>query len=735
VNRARMSGTRHWLGRAGIVSVAVLLLVLLGLSTSLSQGPVISTGSRDDDDGPQGQIRAASEWPLEVGVYYVADYPGTADDLPNAAGNGWGLYNTLRSAGWCAFSGNQCFIWGNSNAWEEDFKRPELGGNNDNWVDKVDLVFYEGHGNPSLFTFKTPWGNGTHDDSYLTYNDAYLAWGNVDLEWMALLSCSVLADSHELDWAWTMNRLHLLMGFETTAYDVSGFGTRFAQYINAGWRVSLAWMTTCDQKQPTGVRAKVLAEEYNHFYDTRYYQYPDAWDYTYYRWEHVCGSEPARYVDASAVDTMPVFETPPLSLAESTAAWGNLGKAFEVPTTTGASVLAEGYYTSTVDGRELQMDAANGLYYYVDHNQLFSPTLTSGVHVLSPESAHQIADTFLADNGLMPGDAQYYEVVNETVQTVETQPAAGLSPAQAEVQQENLVGYQVIYSRILTYTTTAQADPQAFSVVGPGSKLKVYVAPEGGAATVAADGGPGAVVGAMGGWRRISQPTGMSVLDTVPVLPITKTEQLFLQLEPQVALGQVPFDDPTSKEVLTYTLGYWEESTGVGQDQLYPAWVLDARYEGTVGGGDPLVVTGTCYIPANETYMRPLAKIESHSDLGDNILPGTVITFTAADASKPLNELGYNALLDFALGSGGPYTYDWYLGSVDSGNKIGSGRNLSYEVVMPVGGGHAGPVSQTIILVVTDIGTTHASQNYNTDRAAFDVMPGVFLPVAVRAAP
>jgi len=159
-----MSMIRHLLGRAGVVSVAVLLLVVLGLSTSLSQGPILSTGTRDADDGPPGGIGVASEWPLEVGVYYIADYPGTSSDLPNAATNGWGLYNTLRSAGWCNFAGNDCFLWSNANAWEQDFKLHSLGGTNDYWVDDVDLVFYEGHGNPSLFTFKTPWGGGTHDD-------------------------------------------------------------------------------------------------------------------------------------------------------------------------------------------------------------------------------------------------------------------------------------------------------------------------------------------------------------------------------------------------------------------------------------------------------------------------------------------------------------------------------------------------------------------------------------------
>jgi hypothetical protein len=330
----------------------------------------------------------------------------------------------------------------------------------------------------------------------------------------------------------------------------------------------------------------------------------------------------------------------------------------------------------------------------------------------------------------MPGDAQFYEVVNETVQEA-LATEAGVSAADAVVLAEHLIGYQVLYSRILTYTTTAQADPLTFSVVGPGGKLKVYVAPEGGAAQVAASGN-GAVVGAMGGWRRVQQ-TGLQALADVTVLPYDKIELLFQDLEPQVALGQVPFDGPTSKEILTYTLGYWEESSGLGQDQLYPAWVLEARYEGTVDG-DPLVVTGTCFIPANETYMRPLAKIESHSDLSGNIMAGTVLTFTAADATQPLDELGYDESLNFVLGSGGIRLYDWYLDSLD-GEKLGSGQTLSYEVTLPVGGGHDGPVSRAIILVVTDYDSAHSSQNYNTDSVAFAAMPGVYLPIVLKLAP
>ena len=115
----------------------------------------------------------------------------------------------------------------NADSWEEDFKRNSLGGTNQAWVDDVDLVFYEGHGWPGGFTFYSG-----HDDGSLTYQDAYRTWGDRDVEWIGLLSCSVLADSHRVDWANTMANLHLLMGFKTTAYDVAALApssaTRFA---------------------------------------------------------------------------------------------------------------------------------------------------------------------------------------------------------------------------------------------------------------------------------------------------------------------------------------------------------------------------------------------------------------------------------------------------------------------------------------------------------------------------
>ena len=88
------------------------------------------------------------------------------------------------------------------------------------------------------------------------------------------------------------------------------------------------------------------------------------------------------------------------------------------------------------------------------------------------------------------------------------------------------------------------------------------------------------VIGAQGGWRAVNNgPVAVQAL--VPVLEPEVMEVLFQALEPEVALAQVPFSNPTSKSVVTWTVMYWEEPSGSGQDQLFPAYDLTAQYVGS----------------------------------------------------------------------------------------------------------------------------------------------------------
>jgi Family of unknown function (DUF6345)/HYR domain len=155
------------------------------------------------------------------------------------------------------------FNWAASTAWERDFKQGGTGLDH-LYVDNADITFYMGHGSGQGFTFEN-----NHDDTLLRYSDAVGAWGNIDQEWMALLSCSVIADSYGgLNWAqrWgpTFDGLHLLLGFSNTAYDEDGFGNAFAQWM-LGYRIGpvtlppmpirSAWFLAKDGNQPSSVIA------------------------------------------------------------------------------------------------------------------------------------------------------------------------------------------------------------------------------------------------------------------------------------------------------------------------------------------------------------------------------------------------------------------------------------------------------------------------------------------------
>jgi hypothetical protein len=122
------------------------------------------------------------------------------------------------------------FNWTGLGAWERDFKEGGTGLDA-TYVDNADIVFYIGHGYGGGFTFES-----SHDDGLLYYTDATQAWGDLDLEWLALLSCEVLQDTWSGQkwwqrWGPSFDGMHLLLGFETNAHDWPLFGGTFADWV------------------------------------------------------------------------------------------------------------------------------------------------------------------------------------------------------------------------------------------------------------------------------------------------------------------------------------------------------------------------------------------------------------------------------------------------------------------------------------------------------------------------
>lgn len=151
-------------------------------------------------------------------------------------------------------------------SWERDFKDSGLPRGDDlNWVDNVDMVYYSGHGYPGGFTFSS-----LQDNWYINAS-ASLRLGDADLEWLALDTCSFLNNDDNLVVSRTKNMfrgLHIVTGFHTTAadsYDLGGiftddmFGTASNPYshsLGAHLTVVQAWaLASILSNPPDGIWA------------------------------------------------------------------------------------------------------------------------------------------------------------------------------------------------------------------------------------------------------------------------------------------------------------------------------------------------------------------------------------------------------------------------------------------------------------------------------------------------
>lgn len=154
--------------------------------------------------------------------------------------------NRLKADGW-----TQKFLWGDSNAWENDWKDVTKGGGDRNYADAVDVAFWEGHGSPGCLCLFAP------DDTCVSYDDAI--WGDWNVEWILAHSCSVLDDSHIADWAFKALAKggHGMCSHKTTV-NACNAGDRMAQLLIAGYTFRDAWFTQHLENQYSGCVARVL---------------------------------------------------------------------------------------------------------------------------------------------------------------------------------------------------------------------------------------------------------------------------------------------------------------------------------------------------------------------------------------------------------------------------------------------------------------------------------------------
>ena len=760
-----------------LFNLLLICALLIGPGLALADEP---DQQPDTPTQPAGPIFTADDGSLEFGVWWVEDYPPAGaggSDLSGTRRDVLGLRDQLTSTcrlyfwgtcwwGWPTPSWIARHVYGNGSAWEEDWKGAASGGTEHIYVDTVDLAYFSGHGSSGGFLFGA--GGNTRDDPWLTFSDAAGAWGNGDLDWVALSACNVLDDPNLGNWANTMAGLRAILGFKTVMDDVF-HGEWFGQYLREGDTLGQAWFKAADKLQSQNRIARVLAEETWMFND-RWYNHnsTDYLDADYWYWTHPVGSEPARFVDSSDITEMPVYIVQPLSLDAANNRWGTLGSATGVTVTdyiTLTSIASLNPTRSALDigtirfsqNGELEMDESNGLFAYNNLGELWmapgtAPASTEAVQSISAADAITIAEQFLNNNGFLPADAQFYEVAADTL-TQAADPNGARSSGTMQVISEETTVHQVIYSRVLTATVPSKTrgaegsdTPESvvieFSVMGPGSKLKVYVdtaaPPELSAAALVEE----TVIGALGGYRAVQQPESRETNAplTVPILPFDTMAKILdlnaqnqQELESMFSLSHVPLGNIESRTLTTNTLAYWEGSMGASQDQLIPVHAIGVRNVLT----DSTVVTYTAFIPANPTFMPPLAKIESATTGAGDPIPaevtvGSALKLTAVDATKTLAAAGYDAALTFTPGSG-EYAYFWYVDAVAPENQIGTGRSIDYTVANPGEAvkGDSKTVQQTLILEVVDI-LSNREPNRSYSRMTLAVLPPVFLPTLIR---
>jgi hypothetical protein len=127
-------------------------------------------------------------------------------------------------------------------------------------MDTAAITLYSGHGNPNAITF-TGGYSGPGTPAYVLWNTTKNlggSWGNHQEQWMALLSCQVLAqvDDPNSDflaferWGPAFDGLHMMLGFETDAVasSITGIGgDSFETVFIKGMAGKSGWTLTLQQ--------------------------------------------------------------------------------------------------------------------------------------------------------------------------------------------------------------------------------------------------------------------------------------------------------------------------------------------------------------------------------------------------------------------------------------------------------------------------------------------------------
>jgi hypothetical protein len=590
-------------------------------------------------------------------------------------------------------------------------------------IDTVDLGMIGTHGSSAWDpkynkALSSVYFSSNNDDWHLSPGEAYRSLGDNDLEWLAFDSCSVLRNDSMWYWHEAFNGLHLMLGFANTMYVVypGDGGVWGDQMQKKGWwifghgakTVTQAWFTAVEDQQPSGVRARVLAEELNSYNDYIWGQgyvspdYPNNGGYWY--WDHVAGT-PAPLQLTAVPTSLPILNVVPRTVDPGYTM--EVGRAFGLTSTqvlTAPDGLAFYMAGGPDDTHVLRVDALSGGFLFQNLGELWTNPEMTRTLPLSGREAQALVSSFMGSHGEgLPGARDFFG--SQIDPTIELEgPGVGFGEAGiASVTAMSPTNYALHYARSV-YDPYSMQD---ISIVGPGSRLNFYI------------GDNGEVIGMKGGWRDYELAGGPISLQAAAsvTVPIKTSEVAWADFlaDPTIAVAQPP-QALTYTQKLTPTLAYYEQSLSISQTQLIPVWVFVADlYTETVGIPVALQATTAVtalvasdvniYVPAAADMLAlPQVNITSPA-------PGTVI--------NP----GQSVSLDGTVEGGqAPYTYLW-TSSVDG--DLGTTLTLDSPALHP--DLKSALQANKLTLLVIDANGMNATANVDVL-----VRAAVYLPLVLR---
>ena len=634
----------------------------------------------------------------ETADEWCEDYPGSGNDLSSPNETAQRFSNYLDNHGW-----TWMFDYGNNNAWETDYKRHDLGGDNNSWLDATDIFFYCGHGvTDALFL-----ANTTHDDSGVSEADIDGAWGDHDLEWAWFHCCLNLKST---DWHHAFNGSHTISGAINVINGSTNYGKTIARKLidngifDSSWSIYSSWWHANDSHQPAGNKFRLLAEDQVHYNERIWGEgtvQADSPDATHWTVSHTV---------SKAAGGLRIFDPAAVQRSSQTIDW-------PVPAELGDPSRPALKVRVHPEVLQKQMPDVAWLMHVMPSNmsdtstaQMFERLCESlGIDCSDLAVGREDGEGYAAASGLatLSGDIASggWQFTNDEFHVVpERGPDVELSPDEAAqrafelleqlglIGQNNfLAGVNVIEaSEIGEDDTILQSFPFAYDVVigtNQGADVMLPVVGNGGRTHMAV--GVDGTIQAFNQVSRRVQPREQVELIAVEAAldQLAAFGYAALQGAPEFPAEEVAVRDAG--------VGYFEQGLSSPQTTIGPVYYLDVDLIGPdpARAGERMTVPGRLYLAADSLPVH--GQILAPGD-GDSFEYGSTVSFRSG-----------------AINGTPPYEFRWFS---DIHGLLSSQQNFSTNDLLPSFRASGEPAPITIELRVTD-----ANGYTSTDQIAINI--------------